>query len=458
MLAALRFLHNYLLFWAVPIADSSKDHLDYTDSQSLLKRLSSSTSRYYDSPGACLKSEFDLETAILATFKALPLKITRHHVLAHQDDKQPNLLKLRWKAQLNIVCDRLASRQLAVCPVEVSVIPNPYCNAYLAVRGESLTGQIRKTLFDAAARPRMKTYLLKRYSWSDPTFDSIDWEATHSSIRSLSSPEHRFVTKLCFQQLPLGTRLRQRDVLAPANCPACEEPFEDDWHWITCPSQAAWRSLQATSFSARLDSLKTQPGLKFIVLHAFKSLLASGTCDFADAIFSEDEARLVASQTGIGWRHMLYGRLSTEWASLQELYARSEELNCKIFTGKSWAHKITKYFWHAFQALWTVRNTDLHGTTFAEGEPARRARLLPVITHLYQHIHELAPSDRVMLRMPLAERLQQPISVLTTWLSVAHPAFMEARIREELDPDEEDALAEDQEIEAAIAADEDYDS
>jgi hypothetical protein len=75
MLAALRFLHNYLLFWAVPIADSSKDHLDYTDSQSLLKQLSSSTSRYYDSPGACLKSEFDLETAILATFKALPLKM-----------------------------------------------------------------------------------------------------------------------------------------------------------------------------------------------------------------------------------------------------------------------------------------------------------------------------------------------------------------------------------------------
>jgi hypothetical protein len=63
-----------------------------------------------------------------------------------------------------------------------------------------------------------------------------------------------------------------------------------------------------------------------------------------------------------------------------------------------------------------------------------------------------------MLNMPLTERLQQPISVLTTWLSIAHPAFEEARIHEDVDLDQEDTLAEAQEIEQALAAEADYDS
>jgi hypothetical protein len=452
MLAALRFLLQYLRFWAVPIADTAKDHLDYTDSQSLLKRLSSSLKRYYDSPGTCLKSEFDLESAILAAFKELPLKITRHHVAAHQDDRQPNILRLRWKAQLNIVCDRLASRQLAVCPVEPNVVPNPSCNAYIQVRGESVTGQIRKTLFDAAARPRLKAYLLKRYTWDESIFASIDWEATHSCIRSLRSSDHRFVTKFCFQQLPLGIRLRQRDALAPAQCPACEEPLEDDWHWITCPARAPWRSQQADLFSSRLESLNTQPGLKLIILRAFKSLLSSGACDFADSVFSANESLVVTSQAAIGWKHLIYGRCSSEWARIQEKHARAEKLDSKLFTGKSWTRKVIRYFWHAFQDLWKVRNTDLHGTTFAEGEPAKRARIEPIIQHLYNHIHQLAPSDRVMLMMPIADRLKQPISVLTTWLSIVQPAFDESRIRDdEPDSDQEAANAEDAEIERAIA-------
>jgi hypothetical protein len=454
MLAALRFLIQYLRFWAVPIADTTTNHLDYTDSQSLLKRLASSQKRYYQSPGACLKSEFDLESAILAAFKELPLKITRHHVAAHQDDRQPNILRLRWKAQLNIICDRLASRQLEISPVEPKVIPNPSCNAYIQVQGESVTGQIRKTLFDAAARPRIKAYLLKRYTWDDTIFDSVDWDATHSCLRSLSSSKHHFVTKFCFQQLPLGIRLRQRNALAPANCPACKDPLEDDWHWITCPARAAWRSQQANLFSSRLDSLKTQPGIKLIILRAFKSLLLSGACNFDDAVFSHDESLIVTSQAAIGWRHLVYGRCSSEWARLQEHHARAKKLDPKLFTGKSWTRKVIRYFWYAFQDLWKVRNTDLHGTTFAEGEPAKRAHLTPIVQHLYDHIHQLAPSDRVMLHKPIADRLKQPISVLATWLSIVQPAFDKSRIRDDHpDLDQEAADAEDAEIELAIAQD-----
>jgi hypothetical protein len=51
--------------------------------------------------------------------------------------------------------------------------------------------------------------------------------------------------------------------------------------------------------------LKAEPGLKFIALQAFKSLLNTGSCDFTGATFLEDESLLVTTQSAIGWRHFL---------------------------------------------------------------------------------------------------------------------------------------------------------
>jgi hypothetical protein len=452
MLAALQFLHHYIRYSHATVANPALEHFEYTDSESLMKRLSYSMARYHPSPGACLKSEFDLEIAILATLKLLPLTIRRKHVNSHQDDKQPVIAKLPWHVQLNIICDRLASRQLAVCPLETQVILNPHCNAYVQVRGESVTGQIRNALFDAAARPRMKEYLLRRYEWDETIFDSVNWAATHTCVRSLSSPERLFVTKLCFTLLPIGKRLQQRKAHIPADCPACDEPCEDDWHWISCPSKAEWRTKQHDLFSARLISLQTHPGLKLLILRAHKALLEYGNCDFTDAVLSADEASVIASQTAIGWRHFAFGRCSSEWSRIQEQHARAEKLDPKHFNGDLWTSKVIKHIWRSLRALWTLRNTDLHGTTYAEGEPTRRARIVPLIRRMYARAHELAPRDQAMLRMPLDERITQPLSVLVTWLSAVQPAFEEARVRnDDIDSDMEDEIAEELEIEQAIA-------
>jgi hypothetical protein len=193
-------------------------------------------------------------------------------------------------------------------------------------------------------------------------------------------------------------------------------------------------------------------GLTYHLSAGLRSLLSTGDCSFPDAIFSAAETTLVDSQTAIGWQHIIFGRFSIEWSNMQESHARAEKLDPKIYSGKSWTTKVTKHIWRAFRALWLLRNADLHGTTFAEGKPAKRARLAPLVTRIYAHIHRLDPSNRDMLHMPLAERLALPLSSLLTWLSTIQPAFEEARIREDHDFDLEEALALDLEIEAAIAA------
>jgi hypothetical protein len=56
-----------------------------------------------------------------------------------------------------------------------------------------------------------------------------------------------------------------------------------------------------------------------------------------------------------------------------------------------------------------------------------------------------------MLRMPIEDRLKQPLSVLTTWLSIVQPAFEEARIDEDYDSEIEAARVLDLEIERVLA-------
>jgi hypothetical protein len=427
MLAALRFLLHYITFWRVTLARPDQVHNEYTDSKSLIQRLHSSSDRFYHSPKACVASEYDIEVAILKTLATLPLVTHLHHVKGHQDLTQPNTFLLPWEAQLNIVCDRLAGRQLETCALEPTVTHNPYCNAYVTHNGNSITGQTRNSLLDAASQSVITAYLKHRYHWDETTFLLIDWEAHHRAVRALSIPEHRFVVKLIHKMLPIGFRLQQRNKHMPAGCPSCTAPVEDDWHWIVCPSHQDWRDKQARSLSQRLSKLKTHPGLKHLLLRAVKSLLQTGTCSMAATVLSTDELEAVTTQESIGWHHLLFGRFSSEWARIQNQHVATERLDKDKFSGPAWSSKIIQHIWRALMDHWTVRNTALHGDTPQENEATKRSRLHPLVANLYARQSELHPHDRDMFLKPLQARLQQPIGVLTTWLSVVTPAFHRAR-------------------------------
>jgi hypothetical protein len=213
----------------------------------------------------------------------------------------------------------------------------------------------------------------------------------------------------------------------PANCPSCNEAAEDDWHWITCDVRHEWRDLQARAMSGRLGMLKTEPGLKIIFLRAFKALLSTG--DFtipATDTYSDNEQRVIDSQSAIGWKHILFGRLSSEWLRVQDEHVDAAKLDKGKYSGQTWATQVTKHIWQRLLALWSLRNKSLHGDTFQENEATQRSRIEPLIERLYSRQHELDEFDRrALFRKPLATRLAQPLSVLTVWLSVVQPAFDE---------------------------------
>jgi hypothetical protein len=77
---------------------------------------------------------------------------------------------------------------------------------------------------------------------------------------------------------------------------------------------------------------------------------------------------VVDSQSHIGWKHLLFGRLSKEWARVQHNHIHSEELDPDKFSGDSWGTKVIQQLWTGFLSLWTERNKALHGITHEENE------------------------------------------------------------------------------------------
>jgi hypothetical protein len=197
--------------------------------------------------------------------------------------------------------------------------------------------------------------------------------------------------------------------------------------------------------------MKTHPALKILLVRAFRSIVHTGTCDFADEALSNEERTVVDAQATIGWHHLLFGRLAVAWSTMQTQHVLTEKLDRGKFSGPVWTAKIIKHLWRALLAHWQVRNKALHGETYQENAFTKRARLQPLIRRLYARQHELPAFDRVMFRKPLEARLQQPLSVLTTWLSVVTPAFKEARIDTDSEADDEhshgtpDTLSDDEE-------------
>ncbi len=112
--------------------------------------------------------------------------------------------------------------------------------------------------------------------------------------------------------------------------PTCDEAVEDDWHWITCDARLACREAQAKTLSGRLSLLETEPGIKIIFLRAFKSVLATGDYSIPindPAIYSANEQAAIDSQSAIGWKHILFGRLSSKWLRVQDEHVVSDGLD-----------------------------------------------------------------------------------------------------------------------------------
>lgn len=365
---------------------------------------------------------------------------TIFHILGHQD-RHKAYDELPLQAQLNVDADRLASQyqdRFGEARPSVLLFPHAAAQVHIATYG-TCTTRLPQTLRRAEAEQHLLAHIQDRNGWSAEVMQTINWDAHEMAIKK-SNQRRIHITKLVHDILPTN-KVVHRNHVERQTCPICpERRIEDRDHIIRCqhPTRAQWRADTMTTLEKKCKDMKTNPGLTKVLLNGLDTWFQGGHQLEGDQ-FSPKFHRLIRQQNQIGWRQLFSGRLSREWAGLQDDYIflsrarqrdqpNSTSLVSRRYTGDTWCTAIITEIWAQWLQVWTLRNADIHGhdqrTRAIQREKVLNARLQAI----YQQRFQMEPRVQDLLYDTIEEHSRQSSNSIQNWLAV-HEATITASIR-----------------------------
>jgi hypothetical protein len=131
-------------------------------------------------------------------------------------------------------------------------------------------------------------------------------------------------------------------------CPTCKATEEDNSHFVHCPHilrLSLWR-LFHQDIAALHRQTTTDPGLQLLLAHAIERFRPSS--DPPQGLLSDlsnQHQELLAAQGRIGWKHILHGRLSQQWVSIQSDFYAQHGTPRKYLTAIHWARQLITVCW-----------------------------------------------------------------------------------------------------------------
>jgi hypothetical protein len=304
--SALLYLDEYSAFLNIPVQCTLHLFVDSTSAISVIDKIRDRI------PTRSYPDHADI-ISTLQDAKHIIFKSTCQHVKSHQDDKK-DFSDLPFAAQVNVLCDRMATRHMVTHRTGAwSSRPN-----YLATRNQSVVlshsnqnipSHYIKRLREMITSQSHRDYLHQRYKWDAYTGDQIAWEPLFTIGRRMSS-HASFSTraKLVHNWLNLGSqraRLHQPSTRLAQQCPYCH--LEEDFtHLMTCRDPRAKRCRYAVSDKLR-KGLSSFPG-GTIFLSAINKWILDPT--HPPQVSSPTRSltwivnNALTSQTLIGWEHI----------------------------------------------------------------------------------------------------------------------------------------------------------
>ena len=164
-----------------------------------------------------------------------------------------------------------------------------------------------------------------------------------------------------------------------------------------------------------MDKLNTDPVILDIVLKGISSLFKNTLME--PHHYSDKYWLLVASQNQIGWDNFLKGRISTDFATLQDSYITPSQRTPKN-NGTTWTTNIAALVMKQWLDLWKQRNEDRHGNDKETKNKARLEQIYHEVELLYSRAHEAPPHTiNTIYKCDLDTQLQKHPTELVAWLA-----------------------------------------
>ena len=421
------FITTLYRFFDLPLPSSIK-WLFWCDNKGLVTRLNnqaSSTHRLSDLTAT------DADMCLCAN-KGLSLigNYRLAHIKGHQDSTKSRAT-LSVPAQLNIESDRLATLALKLSPSRH--IPfMPGADVQFFIKRRHITTRFEQAIHFAATTPKLRLYMEDAYGWAPTTADLIDWDVHGASLKSLSDKHRLIILKFIHGWLPTSKQANRYSPGIPPQCPHCQHPSEDNYHFISC--QHAGPKEQWQLFHKKLlrtlQKQHTEPTLQAMILFQLSSLLQ---IDSEQPIINERSETWYNDQLTIGWRHLLYGRISISMTDYQHDYLSLLPIDHRRHTGEIWGKRIISAIWQHVISLWHFRCDTMYGTSATDKIRVQKSQILHTVERLHSQKHLLPVEDHVLFPT-LADLSRKRLSTLETWISMIEPLVNHYTHHPELHP------------------------
>jgi hypothetical protein len=183
------------------------------------------------------------------------------------------------------------------------------------------TSDIPLTVCNAENYQPLVNSICTKNQWTLSQIDRINWKALQLALKRNNKKRIHY-TKLVHNTMLPTNKVVHHHNPAAQKCPTCANcPHEDRYHIMQCGAQSRdnWRAETITVLEHWCKQLNTEPGLALVLVTGISQWL-NGQDTMSPEDFPPKYNQLVSQQNDIGWRQLFNGRMSTEWARIQDDY------------------------------------------------------------------------------------------------------------------------------------------
>ena len=309
-------------------------------------------------------SNADLLSACKSLIEKLPIRLTPHHVKAHQDTVKTFVELSNWE-KLNVLMDFKAKQALKrhehTPLVDIAqYTPHPLSIPTPSFSNIPIRYNFTKALYNKIYDQRLSRRWIKQQRTTPITTEDVVWTHQGSALRSLKFHERKFVSKWASNYLPTGEQLVHWKQRVHGHCPFCQTPMEDKTHILHCRHPAAEEGWDKsfTTYKGSLRRIQTSPAICKIIqteLHHWHH----NTIPPEIQVLTPRLQRITVAQRQIGWQGFLEGLVTSQWLDYQQQYLEHKGSRMKATT---WIQHLLRYNWKLLRDIWKHRNEQLHQT------------------------------------------------------------------------------------------------
>ena len=228
-------------------------------------------------------------------------------------EKKKRWDQLTWPEKLNCHCDKRASNVLrnASHHDRPSSATLAYHKLDFLSQNQVITNRLATTIRRIYGSTDMRTYLCRKFSWKPSTCNLVDWLCHGRAINRFPNNIQIFITKLIHEWLPVQAQQHRINKFQSPLCHICKNHDETPIHYLRC-SHATYQPVTQTFLRAIKQYCSEWESSPDTIRLLLLGLQHWPKPPIDPREFPKHFHHVIKYQSTIGWKHLIYGRFSTE--------------------------------------------------------------------------------------------------------------------------------------------------